>query len=594
MEGDQIVFESSVRDNAEPVLFNDKKYTFIVDSTSSQGSFSSGQIQFNLKTLSSQSQWQSLKEMVIEFPIKITAQVTTAAVIGGSPTITNGTFAGIDAAIIKSGFHQWINSAQLIVNGQTIQSTQQYENIAATYRILSSWSQDTLKKWGPTTGVALDDMTGDSTSPALTVDATGLSSATFATVADAVRGFDGVNNQASLANKGVIARAKLNNNPIVATSVAGAILGTSQMISSGMSNVSTFASAAAVTAANQYIYVQYMMGTVRVRDLFDIEEFPLVKNLDGYLYLNVNGATTVLTGASASTVSTNAASAASTTMNFGLTCPYLLNVSSVGAAGNVAATNGINFDAATGATGTPTKCVVTVVGAVDGTKTKVDNMVGGTAGTPLLTQARLIAPYYAANPQVDAALTKHGHSFCTYEKIVNPITVTAGGSTNYTITVGVPNPRKLVLLPMWQSLGGASLLSPEISPFDTAPATSGPFAYLSQLQVYVANKPLFQYPVNYDFEMWNSQISSLGANGNVVDELTSGLLTQKLWEQNHRFYTIDLERRSEAEDGASKSIQVTFNNPSPTTGYGLKVIAIVFYEKKWHIDTDICKLSSYA
>ena len=592
MEGDEVMFESSVRNNAEPVLFNDKKYTFIVDTTSAAGSFSSGQIQFNLKTLSSQSQWQSLREMVVEFPIKITAQVTTAAVIAGSPTITNGTFAGIDAAIIKSGFHQWINSAQLIINGQTIQSTQQYENVATTYRILSSWSQDTLKKWGPSTGIALDDMTGDSTASTATVDAVGLSSATFSNVAEGIRGFDAVNNQNSLSNRGIIARAKLNNNPITTTSVAGAILGQSQMISSGMSNVSTFASATSVTAANQYIYVQYMMGTVRVRDLFDIDEFPLVKNLDGYMYLNVNGATTILTGASAATVSTNALSAASTTMNFGLTCPYLLNVSSVGVAGAQTATNGINFDAATGATGTPTKCVVTVVGAVDGTKTTVANMTGGTAGGPLLTQARLIAPYYSANPQVDAALTMNSHKFNTLEKIVNPITVVAGGSTNYTITVGVPNPRKLVLLPMWTNLGGASLASPEISCFDTVPATSGPFAYLNQLQVYVANKPLFQYPVNYDFEMWNSQISSLGANGNIVDELTSGLLTQQLWSQNHRFYTIDLQRRMESEDGSSKSVQVSFVNPS--AAYGLKVIAIVFYEKSWTIDTALCNLSSYA
>lgn len=605
MEGDEVVFERSVRNNEEPVLFSEKKYNFIVDSTSNQGNFSSGQMQFNLKTLSSQSQWTSLSEMVVEFPIKITAQVTTAAVngTGGSPVIANGAFAGLDSALIKSGFHQWINSAQLIINGQTIQSLQQYENVAATYRILSSWSQDNLKTWGTTTGIALDDMTGDSTGTTATMDTVGISNAPIATVCDSIRGFDCVNNQAVLSNRGVVSRTKLNNNAITTSTVAGGILGTAQMINSGMSNVSTFASATSVTAANQYIYVQYMMGTVRIRDLFDIEEFPLVKNIDGYLYLNFNSATTTLTGAlNGSYNLANALASTSTTMNNGLSCPYLLNVSN--SIGSNTATNGINFEATSGATGgTPSAAIITVIGNVDGTKTTVASMVGGTAGAPLITQARLIAPFYVANPQVDAALTKHNHSFSTYEKIVNPITVTAGGSTNYIVTVGVPNPRKLVLLPMWQNLNAGSatagwgktgLTSPEISPFDSVPATSGPYAYLSQLQVYVANKPLFQYPINYDFEMWNAEISQLGANGNVVDELTSGLLTQQLWEQNHRYYCIDLERRMESEDGASKSIQVSFTNPSPSTGYGLKVIAMVFYEKKWHIDSDICKLSSYA
>ena len=78
--------------------------------------------------------------------------------------------------------------------------------------------------------------------------------------------------------------------------------------------------------------------------------------------------------------------------------------------------------------------------------------------------------------------------------------MTAGETKNFTITVGVPNPVKLVLLPMWQNLGGATNLSnPEQSIFDQTPATSGAFAKLDNLQVYVANKPLFQYPLQYDY-----------------------------------------------------------------------------------------------
>ncbi len=46
--GDEVAFEKSVGSNEEPVLFQDKNYTFITDSTSNSGSFSSGQIQFDL------------------------------------------------------------------------------------------------------------------------------------------------------------------------------------------------------------------------------------------------------------------------------------------------------------------------------------------------------------------------------------------------------------------------------------------------------------------------------------------------------------------------------------------------------------------
>jgi len=110
LEGDQIVFENSVANNSEPVLFNEKKYNFITDSTSNSGTFSSGQIQFDLSTFSSQN-WVNLSEAVVEFPVKITATLTTAG-SGGTPGTQS---AGILSAICKNGYHHWFNSAQLIL-----------------------------------------------------------------------------------------------------------------------------------------------------------------------------------------------------------------------------------------------------------------------------------------------------------------------------------------------------------------------------------------------------------------------------------------------------------------------------------------------
>ncbi|CAK4648511.1 hypothetical protein LEN26_020212 [Aphanomyces euteiches] len=234
-------------------------------------------------------------------------------------------------------------------------------------------------------------------------------------------------------------------------------------------------------------------------------------------------------------------------------------------------------------TGTP---VVQIVGSVDATTAGAV----GSAG-PLLTNARLLVPYYIANPKTDSALTQSSKFFTSYEKIVNPLTVAAGASINYTISTGIPNPRKLLLLPLWQNLGGVSYLSnPEVSCFDSVPATSGPYATLSNLQVYLANKPMYQYPIQYNFEQWVSENSQLGLHGSMVSEDTSGLLTQQLFEQNHGFYVVDLSRRMTSEDGSSKSVQVSFTNPSAT--FGMKVIAIVWYEKQWVINTATCQLAT--
>lgn len=544
-DADHVAVQTSMNDNladASTVHFNDKNFTFITDSTSNSGSFSSGQIQFDLSTLNSQSQWINLSEAVIEFPVKVTAAVTTA---GTAAT------AGINTAIIKNGWHQWIDSCQVIINGQTVQSAQPFENVAGTFRILSSWSQDTLKKWGPTCGIALDDITGD-----LSLNtATGFNAP--AQIGSA-RGFDVVNTSA-LPNKGVAARASFTNSDIASSTLQTQILGAAQMRQAGRSNVAVSSSS---NTPGAVLMSAFYMATCRLKDLCDISDFPMTKNLKGFIYLSFNSSQVSMTGSSA------APSPVSYQILTGRTTPFLI-------------TTGVN--GLSGASGTS---VITVTGTVDATSSGAIGSSG-----PLITNARLLCPYYIANPKTDMALSNDSKFFTTLEKIVNPVTLTAGSSVNYTITTGVPNPRRLVMLPMWQNTSGATnLTNPEISAFDTVPATSGLFAGLQNLQVYVANKPHYQYPIQFDFEQWVSENSQLGLNGNLIGEDTSGLLTEQLFEQNHRFYSVDLSRRMVSEDGASKSVQVSFTNPSQT--FGMKVICIVFYEKQWVINTSTCMLQN--
>jgi hypothetical protein len=268
----------------------------------------------------------------------------------------------------------------------------------------------------------------------------------------------------------------------------------------------------------------------------------------------------------------------------GRSCPFTIMDSGSGT--NQA---GLSIGTSTG----PVKPVVSFTGTVEGNRTGAVQ-----TSAPISPNARMLCPYYIANPKVDEALTMT-KQFSTYEKVVNPIIVSKGHTISYTVSVGIPNPRKLVLLPFYQNLSPVdddgktsvtNLQNPEYSAFDTVPATSSPFAYLNNLQVYVANKPIYQYPLQYGFEQWIAENSHLGLNGNADDELTSGLLSQQLWEQNHRFYAVDLSRRISSEDGTSKSVQVSFTNGSEK--YDMKVIAIVYYEKKWTINTSQCMISS--
>jgi hypothetical protein len=571
-EQDILVFENSVSDQVEPIIFNEKKYNFIVDSTSNSGVFNSGQVQFDLQTFSA-TQFVDLVEGVIQMPIKVTATLTTAPV--GSST-NAALFAGVLSSINKSGFHQWINNASLILNGQTIQSQQPLENVAATYRILSSWSKDTLTKWGDSCGVALDDCTADGNATTTLASTVGFENAAAATIADSIRGLDTTNSNAVLFNKGVVTRAHKQNTNTVAGSLEVALLGSTAIKASGKSNVQTLVAGSATV--NTGLYSFFAMACIRVRDLFDIDQLPATKNIKGYIYLGYNSTQIDITGGASNIVAT-----ATVTPLTGSTCPITIHTAAVGGDTGTALSTGLSMTAPTGTGLTYPK--VTFTANVDGTTT---GAIGNSG--PLLSNARLLVPYYNGNPKTDAAMTKV-KEFTTLEKIVNPFNITAGENKNHIITVGVPNPQRLVLVPMFQKLGACTTLTnPELSAFDQTPATTGAHTKLDNVQVTVANKPLFQYPIQYDYEQWVENISQTGLNGNFTNEMTSGLLSQSMWRQNHRYYTFDLSRCLPSDDGQSRAVQVSCTNPS--SGYDMKVIAILFYEKKWKINTATCQVES--
>lgn len=594
-EADAYVFENSVADNTYEPLFQEKKHAFIVDATSNQGQFSGGQVQFNLDTFQSQSQWLDLKEAVIEFPIKATLTMTQAAASGGLTVVSQG----VNTFIMKNGFHQMIDSAQLILNGQTIQAAQTYENVAATYRILSSWSQDTLTKWGKSCGIALDDCTGDGAIDTTTnnpINAIGLgSTASTASIGDSVRGFDCVNFYSTVPNKGANQRSKLSN-ATYNGGVAATLLGTTATVQAGLASTIPGTIPATGGTPGQIFYVQHMLATVRLRDLFDIDQFPLVKNVRGFLYLNVNQFSHSFEGNAFGGTDQLVATVSPSPIT-GRTCPYLITLSTGTSLANSEGAGKIASAGLKFSTGTSTAIQkMTAAMRVDGTSSTVITGATGTSTTvsvPLATQARMVCPIIVANPRIDSALTMSAHKFNTLDKLVNTRQCVGGESVNFTITNSIRNPKKLVLLPMWCSISTASSTAvPEYSCFDSVPASSGPFCYLNSLQVMLNNTPVFNNPINYDFDMWNQNLVECGNNGGQDDTLSSGLLTQQLWQQNHRYYVIDLSRMRDSEDGSSKSVIATFTNPSSTLQ--MKVIGIVFYEKKWEIDTSICRITPKA
>lgn len=535
---DRTVFEESVEGQDNVNLFESKKWTYITDSTSSNGNFS-GQIQFDLNTLSSQNQWTDLSQAVITFPVKLTIK-NTAAFAPAALTI--------NAATIKNGFHHFVDSLQVVIGGTTVQSSQIFTNIDTNYKILTEWSKDTLTKYGPTLGVALDDILGatdTNTGVAESVD-----NLPLVTTAASPQGVDIWSSK----NPGIKERLLNFNNDVAATTLGKSILTSNQSVL-GKSNVQ--ANSSATSGAD--IFCLYAVGTIRLKDISDsISKMPLVKGLKGFIYLNYNSSTTTINNNASSVITTTPSSAV-----FGRCCPALYNVGVDGIVLNAGSTAPVTFSADINATAS----------------------AGCPLATPTQSNAVLYAPYYVATPEVDRALT-FKKTIRYNERFVTQFSINASGNYTATLSPGISNPKRVILYPYFTGAGTsgntAFQTNPLLSPFDGCPSTTSPFAALKDLQLYVGNVPMFQQPVTMDWQTFNNEVAQNGLDGGLIDQASSGLLSQRTWNQLYRYYTVDIGRRMNSEDGASKSIQISCTN---ATVCPMTVVAIIWYERQIDVDT---------
>ena len=534
-ESDKVVFDASVDRGDNVNLYMSKKWTYITDSSSANGQFN-GQLQWDLNTLSSQNQWTDLSQAVLTFPVKL----SISNVNNVSPTV------GINAATIKNGFHQFVDSVQVVLGGSTIQSSQIFTNIDVNYKILTEWSRDTLEKYGSTLGLGLDELEVSFDSN------TGISESVdnivASDIAPAGRGID----LWTTRNSGIKARLRSLNNTNDVSALGKAILGSNQALL-GKSNCQ--AGANSTPDADQFVL--YALGTVRLKDLSPaIAALPMMKSLKGFVYLNYNASVHTITGSSTTT------SGVSSQALYGRCAPAMFNVG----------LDGIAFNATSSALRLRSE-----ISAVASTSL--------TTAQPIQTNAMLYAPYYVATPEVDRSLTMK-KTVRYNERFVTQFNVAANGSFTGTLTPGISNPKRLILYPYLTGAGSSGFstfqTNPLLSPFDGCPSTTSPFAAIKDWQVYVGNSPVFQQPQTQDWLTFCCEVAQQGEQGGIVDTSSSGLLSQELWNTLYRYYTCDIGRRMNSEDGASKSVQVSLTN---ATNCPMTIVAIIHYEREITVDT---------
>lgn len=514
-----------------------------------------GQITFDTSILSNSGAWLAYSEAFLEIPF-----VCTFSSSGDVAAATNAFLVGL-----KNGSHHLIDSLQVDYNNTNVIQLQPFTNFYVSYKMMTSFSQDDVKKHGPGLNFCPDTASSFSFEAKSGSNGDGYSNnRVYPLTAPAYTGnaavFDGF-------NEGLAQRLKSTAYGVSGTTLTGGYgaLPTTNTLASCNQIAKNYATDNAVAGAGRIVQWN-IMATIRLKDIADFfDKLPLVKGGFMRIIVNYNSSTTAL----AAIAEGDTMSVSSITMNSGRTNPIMVTS---GAANNPSV--GV-LDVAADATFT-VRCGV--------------RSVSNSFASPPITSCRLYVPAYSLNPVYEEqllALKPIKEVVYTDIYNYNISNVGASGSFNAILTNGIVNPKYVVVIPYANSSTAASVFATFTgpvyqSPFDSAPATTTPMASLTNFNVQIGGKNVFQQNFNYDFESFMNEVASVNAiNGGSTVGLSNGLIGKFEWDNGYRYYIADVSRRIPAEDSVPKSISIQGTNNS---GVPLDLVTFIVFERRVKIN----------
>lgn len=540
MSSDSVVLSKAMFEPSVSKPATEKQVLVLNDSNS--GSYN-GNIVFDTTVLSNSGRWLDYSDAVLAVPLALSLRST-----GNISASAHAYMCGL-----KSGYHQLIDSIQVDYLNRNVVQQQSFTNFFVSYKMMSEWSDNDLIKYGDLCGFWPDAPAGTTRATAANARGDGYANNTpynvgnksFATTAPLDQSNEGLRRRLELTAQTTDADyANLNT---TTTAVRLQNIGKNYYVNDG-------------GAAAARIYTWYILATIRLKDVCDFfDKIPLLKGAQIRMTINYNSARCVVAGVNAGPTM----ALTSTTMLSGRTVPFMMCDATANQAGNalVAANGDITVEYNIRQTATP-----------------------ACAANPLMSSCQLYVPAYNLSPDVESSyISSFPIKTIIYDDIYQftVSAISAGSNFNSILTNGILNPQKLVIIPMVASGSTGNSQEEFRSPFDSAPATTGPLVSLQNWQVSVSGKNVFDHPVKYDFEEFQQEVVKSGVYGGQITGQASGLISQKAWQYGYRYYVADISRRLQSSDNVPLAIQITGTNNS---GAGLDLYCFITYQRSIQVD----------
>lgn len=559
--GDQYILEESLRSELENEVFSSKQYIYINDSNA--GTYTGNQVVFDLSQFFNSGKYISPKEMFLTLPIVLVMSQSVAA-------------DGLDACdfgmAIKSGFWNFIQSIQVSYRNQDVVQLTPNINYYVSYKCNTTFSRDQLTTSGSQLGFYPD--TDNSWKYEGAPSASGHGSENNKPGPSLGSTITATYDAKASGNVGMFQR-QLTTNMVIGAGDGSATLSSNNNLRTEFVSHQEKVRGAA-NARTQDYNALFITAIVRLKDLCDFfDKMPLTRGFYARLIINLN-----LGNLAIGVDNTGVLTCANGTNTFTNTCPFL--VAPTG--------SGLSFSANTARTVYVGAYLVRVSGN--------SNQNNATLNVPnhSMNQCRVYAPIVDLLPEYALSYNESNkNKLIEYTDVyaTSLLNIASGTTFNFLVAPSISNAKKIIVIPFISASvnGGAPTryVNPACSPFGSEPATTSPLLSITNFNVQIAGVNVLQQNIQYTYEAFVEQLMGVNAiNGGLSDGLSSGLISKTMFENNYRYYVVDLSRKSK-DDISPKSINLIGTNNSLIT---IDLYIFVEFTRSLRIDVSTGEVNS--
>lgn len=537
---DSVVYDMSQSSEQAPSIFLRKDWISVMDNNNT--SYASNTLTLDTSALSNSNKYISWREGFLSVPLLLSVNSNASWSCSTAATSADYGFG------LKNNYASIIHSVSVDLQGSTIIQQTAWINLWNNFRLITTLSWQDVATIGSSIGFYPDSGESFESSLAAGLCGVGVCNNNNFQLAPVV---SAQLNQQESYNRGLYERQRaINFNPAAPMGIGGTQVFTTLISTANLRNIYKSYIQTQTPGASGVNGLQIaIMANIMLKHLHPFfDKMVLSKGVFMKITLILNNATTSIP--------------ATTTTSLGVP---VVNVPSGGINPiMVASMNLVNGNAALV---TATYSVSLSVGA---------SVLGGIPTTTafaaigsgvLARSVMLQVPSVVFNPVYESAYLSSPVKTIEYSDVYSyqVLNIASGATLNNLITNGIANIKSVLVLPFFNSAYNTTLaLSPLLSPYDCAGGgTTSPLAHLYNFNVQISGQNAIYNNQRYTYEAFLQQLNGQNAiNGNLVDGLGSGLISQLDFENKYCYYYVNVERQLPIERSVPKSVVLQGINAS--------------------------------